>query len=188
MTKYSKDENRLKLIKYGDQVFLKTVYGDYRDSFLAFLVKYFNCSREDALATYSETFTVFYYNIKDGKLQPPLQSELKTYLFGIGKRIFQKRFLGAYQKRVTFPQELKDGIEAAAILDQYELEAQSQLVKKILVQLKDSCQALIRLMFFEDQEAQEVAKVMGFNSAGAVRKHKYDCLKKMRELLGGVKH
>ncbi|MCO6487124.1 MAG: hypothetical protein J5I98_01840 [Phaeodactylibacter sp.] len=33
----------------------------------------------------SGVFTTFYFNIKDGKLAPPLRSRLKTYLFGIGR-------------------------------------------------------------------------------------------------------
>lgn len=187
MTDLIAEEEKLQKIKAGNDVFLKSVYGEYRQRCLAFLKKYFKCTEENAVEVYQEAFTIFYYNIKDGKLLPPLTAALETYLFGISKRLYHKRFLGTYQKKMTFPEEWKEGIAAADVLEQYDLEVQKKIVNKLLGKLKDTCRQLLRLMYFENIAAEEVAERMRFNSSGAVRKHKFDCLQKMRALLQNQK-
>lgn len=184
MNKYHEDEQRLVRIKEGDRLYLKSVYLEYSNVFISFIKQHYECSEEDAKSVYSDSFTRFYFNIKDGVLNPPLKSKLSTYLISIGIKVFHQQFLNTYYKRTSFPEEMKEGIEAAEILNHYELEAQVQIVKKILPQLKASCQKLIQLMFFQNYKAAEVAEEMNFNSSGTVRKHKSDCLKKMRALLG----
>ncbi len=182
MSGFIKDEATLNKIKSGDQVFLRARYMDYRAPFVAFVLKYFKCSEENALEVYQEAFTIFYYNIKDGKLSPPLKSALKTYLFGVGKKVYQKRFQGTYQNRMIFPEKWKDEIEGASVLDQYELEEQTRIVRALFKRLGDRCRELLQLMYFDNYEASEVVGVMDFNTTGAVRKHKFDCLKKLRIL------
>ena len=42
--------------------------------------------QDEAAEVYQKAFTIFYFNIRDGKLTE-LSASLETYLFGIGKRV-----------------------------------------------------------------------------------------------------
>jgi len=84
---------------------------------------------------------------------------------------------------MTFPEDWEEGAEEATVLETYDLKEQKKIVTKLLGRLKDTCQQLLKLMYFENIAAREVAERMGFNSPAAVRKHKFDCLQKMRSLL-----
>lgn len=103
MSVYQKDEERLKRLATGDNREWKLWYDDMRSPFRAFFMRHSAVSPEEAVSLYHETMVVFHRNVTTGKLTPPLQSALRTYLFGIGKLVFKKAIPVRTTGMTTFP-------------------------------------------------------------------------------------
>jgi RNA polymerase sigma factor (sigma-70 family) len=184
MSKYTEEEKLLQQLQSGDKAVLKELYQQWEPEFLRFIIRRFQCDMEDAREVYPETMSRFYFNCIDGKLTAPLSSSLKTYVFGIGKNLFHKRFLDKYREKTQLDEEFPDAGQKAEVLDLYEYQEQKKLVQQLLERIGDPCKKLLELIYIHDYVNEAVAEEMNIPSEGAVRKRKFDCLKKMRNLIG----
>ena len=179
---YLEDEDLLKQIKSGDKRILKKVYEDYRQEYCMFLLRYYGADKQDVLDSYPETFTKFYFNISNQKLVPPLRSSLKTYLFSIGKHIFHKRYFSKYNKVTELKEVMEDQAVNAEVLDMYENDGDKEIVRKLLANIGEKCRQILSLIYIQGYDTEAVVHATNLTNAGAVRKRKFDCLKKMRLL------
>lgn len=171
------------LLKTGDEMQVKEVYVRFRSDFIAFIVSYFRCVPDRASEIYPESFSKLYFNLRDGKLVTPLRCALKTYLYAVGRRIYQKRYYSTYQSKITLPESMPDLEEASASLDYYEYEAQAALVKRLLKQIDEKCRNLLNMLFIEERDAREVCRILQIDKLGTLRKRKFDCMQKLRAIL-----
>ncbi len=183
---YTDDEQLLAEIRTGDEEILKTVYHSYWSHFKEFVLQLYGMSEDEAADIYTRSFTAFYFNIKDGKLVPPLKSKLKTYLFGIGRNYIRKEF----ERKQKAPLELLSELQAVEalyrqpnVVDFYELEWQRQLVKKLLDQVDASCREILSLSFIQEFSDEAIRHRMEIPSENAVRQRRFNCLEKLRRLV-----
>lgn len=191
--KYEDDEEILEKLKHRNRTTEKVIFQRYREYFKSYLIKRFGCSLEESLSIYPECFTIFCFNIREGKLEAPLKAALKTYLCSIGWRILLKRFpkfRAAKNRPSPGPQVVSLEAEewekiggAMEIYDRIDWEAKALFLKKLLAEIDKKCQDVIRLRFWENASHEEVMERMAFSSVGAARKRSFDCLKKLRKLL-----
>jgi RNA polymerase sigma factor (sigma-70 family) len=184
MGTYTEDEQLLQQLHRGDQKALKDCYHQWEGEFLRFIARRFGCELQDAREVYPETMSRFYFNCVDGKLKAPLQSSLKTYAFGIGKNLFHKRFLDTYREKTQLDDEFPDAGQKAEVLDLYEYREQKKLVHRLLDLIGEPCKKLLELIYIYDYANDAVARELDIPTEGAVRKRKFDCLKKMKKLMG----
>ena len=184
--KYGEDERLLSEIKTGSQQFIKSLFQSYWDPFQAFITKLDGLPDEEIAELYVRAFTTFYFNIKDGKLAPPLRSRLKTYLFGIGRNYLLKRF----KEKQKEPIGLDPGLEAVQrlfqqpdIVDYYELEWQRKMVENLLKHLEEPCRKILILTFIEENSDDAIKEKMDIPSEVAVRQRRFNCLEKLRKLV-----
>lgn len=182
MNKYEQDEQLMLQLKHADDKMIKSVYDSMKDEFTAFIISYFNTDKLAAEEIYPESFSKFYYNIKDGKLNTPLKSSLKTYLFAIAKRIYMKNHFGNYNKKIELKDSMPEIEQANEVLEHYEYDAQKTLVSKLLDLVGESCKRLLEMIYIEEIESQLICEQLNLNSLGTLRKRKFDCMKKMRSL------
>jgi len=166
----------------ADDKTIKAVYDQMEDAFHGFIVKYFQCDRAKSLEIYPQCFARLYYNIKDGKLTPPLRSSLNTYLCAIGKRLFIKNNFGNYQKKIELQDTPPDLQQADSLIDHYEYEAQKKLVSTLLSRIGEKCRALLEMIYINELDTAVICERLSLTSSGTLRKRKFDCLKKMRSL------
>ncbi len=185
--RYTEDEQDLLNILHADpnSLELNKYYKKYRPAFEQFISRYFiNANNNQAYEIYPEAFHIMYINIRKGKLKAPLKSTLQTYLFGIGKNLYHKRFLG---KNITITSDSEDWKEipdcSDLIEEQTRNEEHKDLVKQLLSQISKSCQELLTLIYLKGYANDAVAEEMNIPTEGAVRKRKFICLKKLRDLL-----
>ena len=183
MNRYHEDELLMSDLINADDRLIKAVYDRMENDFLGFIIKYFNCEKSKAIEIYPETFTKFYFNIKDGKLKAPLKSSLKTYLFAIGKRVYLKNNHGSYNKKIQLDSDLPEVEAAGEILEHYEYEAQRILVTKLLNTIGDKCRDLLTMFYIEEIDSSQICERLGITSLGTLRKRKFDCMQKMRQLM-----
>lgn len=179
MSNYKEDEQKLQsLLKEGDLVW-KNWYDDMRDPFRLFFIKYGNVDPDLAIELFHEAMVIFHRNVFAKKLTTPLQSTLKTYLFGIGKML--------YLKKGGKTDNWQDEIPDHPVMPEVEMSADQKekaaLVKSLLQRIGEPCKQLLELIYINGYVMEAVANEMGFPSEGAVRKRKFDCLKKMRKMI-----
>jgi RNA polymerase sigma factor (sigma-70 family) len=182
MGKYTADEMILEALNNGDEKTITKIYDDYREAFTAFLLRYFQTSPDKIEGIYPESFTKFYFNIKDGKLKAPLKSTLKTYLFAIGKNVFLKQHRGTYQTKVELRAEFAEDIASIEELNMYEYEESAKIVRSLLTKIGEKCNHLLSLLYIEELPSSVICEKLGVSSLGTLRKRKFDCMKKMRLL------
>jgi RNA polymerase sigma factor (sigma-70 family) len=181
MSKYPEDEQRLLVLSKGEDADWQRFYNEVRSPFRLFLMKYSQCTPELALELFHEAMVIFHRKVTQQQLEAPLQSSLRTYLFGIGKMLMRKQF--STDSKVT-DAEIPD-IPIAPVVDAIAEDRQNaMLVQQLLNQIGEPCKQLLELFYLKGYAIDAITATMEFPSEGAVRKRKFDCLKKMRELMG----
>lgn len=171
-------------IKKGNEEPLINLYKIHRDEFTVWASKNYSCDVEDARDIFQDTILAFYNNVKSGQLIE-LSSDIKTYLFAIGKfKIinFQKK----QSRTVTFSDfDLLNGNEPFENLmkDKEEQEFIKDTVKKYLNEQCEDCKKVLELYYFKELDMKTIASEMGFKNADVAKKKKYECFKKLAEMV-----
>ncbi|MEM6724214.1 MAG: sigma-70 family RNA polymerase sigma factor [Bacteroidota bacterium] len=182
MSKSDTQKEMLDRIRSGDQQLLKTLYEEYREAFLAWSLKYYKLDEEEIIEVFQKAFTIFYFNIKEGKLYE-LSSSLKTYLFGIGKHLYLKKFTAKKRETLELDDQVISGQVDLSIMDRYRNEDAARLVRSMLQQMGEMCRQLLELIFLKEYSTDAVMHTMQLKNEQAVRKRKFNCLKKLRALV-----
>ena len=167
-------------IKAGNQQVIVLLYKEYRDEFIQFAIKNYGLSREELKDVFQDTIIAFYENIASGKLEY-LSSDVKTYLFAIGKR------QASNHKRNLFKignLSTDDDIKAILTDIAEEMEQPNELedvVKKVLSELPDQERRILELFYYEKKSMEEIASIMGYANANSMKKKKSLILKKVGE-------
>lgn len=186
ITEDSNTDNLLDKIKEGNQGFLKDLYEQNRQKFIKWLCWNYNCDEEDAKDAYQKSFSILYFNIVDEKITE-LKSGLETYLFGIGKNVIKKIFRS--NPRYSVVDEVQEHlISNVDYFDIEEKQHQSLMVEKILKQVGDPCKTLLELYYFHRYSMESIATHLSYKNEGVVKKKKFLCLKKIREMLKSARN
>ncbi|MCB9273662.1 MAG: sigma-70 family RNA polymerase sigma factor [Lewinellaceae bacterium] len=179
MSSYPEDDQLIRQLAAGDEGAWRRLYDDMRSPFRLFFIRYGAMAPEDALNLFQEAMVVLHRNCTGGKIQPPLTSSIKTYLFGIGKILLKKNGVDTRHWDDDIP-ELPVAPEVESREDQ---RANAELVRRLLDKIGEPCKRLLELIFVHGYVMDAVAEELELPSAGAARKRKFDCLKKMRDLI-----
>jgi RNA polymerase sigma factor (sigma-70 family) len=167
-------------IKSGGQTELGLVYEEYREEFLRWVVKEFNCSLDDGKDIYQLTILIFHDNIRLGKLEH-LVSSVKTYLFGIGKNIVKEnQRKGRRYIPLSKEKWLKENLidEPTSKID----DAVFERAKNALSKLGQPCQRLIELFYYEKKSIPEIALAMNYKNPETAKNQKCKCMARLRKL------
>ncbi|MEM1216930.1 MAG: sigma-70 family RNA polymerase sigma factor [Bacteroidota bacterium] len=179
MSKYAKDETVLKTLATGKTAAWRQVYDDWRSPFRLYFLKYTKQSPEQVNELFQDAMVVLHRKIVNGGLQAPLQSTLKTYLFGIGKML--------YRKQRSASVNWEDDIPEVAIPSEAEnrivMQEQAAWVRQLLDRIGDKCRDILEKIYLQGYSMEAAAEDLGMSGAGAARKRKFDCLKKMRQMI-----
>ena len=165
-------------IKADDRYILAELYKNYREEFIQFIQKNYGLSREESKDIFQDTIIAFYQNIVTGKLQY-LSSDVKTYLFAIGKRqasTFKKNLFKI--GNVSIDSDIKAILKDIA----EEMEQPNDLedaVKKVLSELPEHEKKILELFYYEKKSMDEIATIMGYANANSMKKKKSLILKKV---------
>jgi RNA polymerase sigma-70 factor (ECF subfamily) len=174
-------EDILEQVRIGDERFLKHLYHQHRGQFIAWFQKNHNLEKTEAAEIYQKAFTIFYFNVKDGKVNA-LNSTLSTYLFGIGKNLVKETIRN--QKRTVPLDEVADHIS----IDfeghkNHEASHQKFLVDRVLEKVGEPCKSLLLMFYFKNYSYEAIAINLGYKDEMGVKKKKCLCLRKIREQL-----
>ena len=179
MGEFVKDDARLSLLATGRDEHWQTLYQEMRSPFRLYFLKYTELDSDAVLNLYQDAMVILHRKITQGDLAAPLRSSLKTYLFGVGKMLYRKQRGQSRQ----WDDEIPEVAVPPVVEDQAEQRERAELVRRLLAQLDEKCRAILTLVYIHGFSMEAAAEDLDISNAGAARKRKFDCLKKMRRLL-----
>lgn len=174
-------EAQLLRIRNGDEQFLRTLYESKRPNFASWFQKTYSINRHQAIDLFQRAFSIFYFNVKDGKIVS-LKSSIETYIFGIGKMLMKEEY--RRENKLTSLEDVPDVcLVDYSIFNSEQNEHEQSLLKKIMAALEEPCKTLLTLYYFHNYSLENIATMLGYKNQGVVKKKKCLCLKSLRTRL-----
>ncbi len=166
-------------IKNGNDKIIEDIYLKYRDEFIVWLNKYYKSDFDEASDVYQLLMVQFYENIMSGRLVE-LTSDIKTYLYGIGKnKIRELRESSA--RELSF--NLESDISTEEVLIQ---EGKMNRVEQALDELGEACKRLLELYYYQKRSVAEITVTLEYKNADTTKNLKYKCLGRLRKIYANI--
>ena len=138
-------------------------------------------AKTEALDLASEAIVLFLTYILSDKFEG--KSALTTYFIGICKFLWLNRIKKEGNRRKLMADYLPtiDTEIQAFVLAHLETEETRQYVHKILGEIDEKCQKLLRLRFFEDKTFKEIAQLLDYSSEQVAIVSMDRCKQKIRK-------
>ena len=181
------DQSLLSMLKEGLQSenqgqidkICHVIYEKYRSFFFKWIGQFQGVDEDVASDIYQQTFTVFFLNVRRGKLDV-LTCRLSTYLFGIGKRVLfeYRRKNPSGEDLETLPQDVVRS--DFTYVSKLTKEETKNRIASLLSNLGPSCQKVLTLRYFYNFSMDAIAEDMNYRSPDVAKKTRYECIKKLR--------
>lgn len=189
----SEQQRTIALLKAADPGAIRQVYTEHRERCLGFLQS-FGLSHAESEDVYQDAMIALVENVRKGKLDQ-LQSALSTYLFAIAKYMAYKR-LRDNRKTSSFSDVAETealSVMAASDVDwqdhaEEEQDETVQVLRRHLAQLGSRCRDIMRMAYFEDKSADEIAEALGYPNKDVLKSTKSRCLRQLRDLFNQKHH
>ncbi len=156
------------------------LYEAYRSNFVRFVQSH-NGDQEEALDVFQDAIIAVINNIERGAFKG--ESNIKTYLFSIGRRKWYKRF-NKKMRDVELNQQLRT-IPAVTTEDPWTATISDErvvIVRKLMNQLKEKNRRIL-LLWMEGYNMTDIARLMGLKNAQVARNYKSRAMKELTTLL-----
>lgn len=166
-------------IRSGNRQTLENIYTMYRKGFIEWTTRTYRITTDEALDIYQQSILSFYENIVSGKLSQ-LQSNIRTYLFAIGKnKVYE---LQRYQFRVKNINDPLPDREEPGTDNPESTERLLELSRVCLKKLGDPCRQILESYYYHRKSMLEIAAILGYKNEETAKNQKYKCLLRLREL------
>ncbi|MEO1517343.1 MAG: RNA polymerase sigma factor [Bacteroidota bacterium] len=174
----NEDKQLEQRLRQDDKQALETVYLKYKDAFIAYVRKH-QLGTSDALDLYQDAIIAMHQQFvsKQVVLQ---RSNLKTYLFGIGKNLLLKQL---EDKKRPRPASMPPEREEPLPLDESPLTEEQRLLLKHFGSLSKSCQDMLKLFYYRGLSIKEIVALTNYKDENTVKSHKSRCLKRLTEFI-----
>lgn len=169
-------------LKNDDKSALKSIYIEYKLPFLNFAKK-FNISEDDSLDIYQDAIVSLRENCMKGHLDD-MKSELKTYLFSIGKYMIYKRLKEKHKlhlvDRVVETSDLND--DYFNEID-YSFNSKQKQIQEAFKKLGKQCQTILNLFYVRGFTLEEIVDELNYNNYNVAKSQKSRCLQKIKDII-----
>ena len=179
----TKQEQIVKAIQANDEQVLKIIYQNNYYKVEQFVLKN-NGSKDQAKDTYQEAFITVWQNVKNNKFIPKNDTAITGYLFTIAKNKWMDYLRSAKYKKTDTLSDFKSSNYLYVETHNSNYDKDEEKLKKIMIALKllkEPCQKLLSIFYFEKKSLKIIAKELNIEEASA-RNKKYRCMEKLREL------
>ena len=178
------DEELLTGLANGSDDALTQLYRRYFPMVLH-LITTNNGNEDDAKDIYQETLVVLYEKVRAGSFD--LHSQLKTYIYAVGRRLWLKQL--AQKSRYMVRDVDIDATDATAagqisddLVDHEERDRQFDLMTESLGRLGEPCRTLLEDFYIRHQSMQDITEKFGYTNADNAKTQKYKCLMRLKRL------
>lgn len=165
-------------IKQGDTKPLVELYILYQEEFITWAAAKYSVCEDDAKDIFQDSVVAFYSNIISGKLTE-LTSNIKTYLFAIGKFKIYTHLKKNSSRGNVLPLELINDENPIAMAEFENDDELHELIAVLIEKLPEKDRAILTKFYFENKSFKEIANEMGYASEEVARKKKHFSLKKL---------
>lgn len=170
------DSEILHEIRAGNQQILIYLFEENYSSIKKYVLQN-NGSIEDVDDVLQEAVIIVWQNSAKPEFQ--LSSALNTYIYAIVKNLWLKS-LKKKQRVVNIRDDEYDHLNPVN-------QGASQFDKKVLLKCMDevgeTCKQLLSYYYFDGYNMTQIGDLLGFNNADTVKAKKYQCLKRLQEII-----
>ena len=170
----------LERIRQDDRTILKEIYKRHHGNFVRWANWRYACSPEEVAEVYQQAFTIFYFNVKEGKFTGA-NSSIQTYLYGIAKNLIHKKLASRGRTESLDANEVE--LPADDLLAEFDIMHRESQVAAILAKAGEPCRSILLKYYFDNFTMEAIAENLGYKTADVVKKKKCECLNKLRKLL-----
>jgi RNA polymerase sigma factor (sigma-70 family) len=171
-------------IRKGEKNRLKEVYTQFRKPFLEWASASYRFPEHEAKDIYQEVILIFYENIVEGKIEK-LRSNIRTYLFGIGKMLIRQTF--RQENRYTGIEDDSGQINPMyeGMVNDYSLELneREKVMKRAIMDLGEKCRAILTLYYYHRFTTESVMNRLGYKNTDVVKSQKLRCMKSLKKII-----
>jgi len=175
------DEELLTGLANGSDNALTQLYRRYFPMVLH-LVTTNNGNEDDAKDIYQETLVVLYEKVRAGSFD--LHSQLKTYIYAVGRRLWLKQLAqkSRYMVRDIDVDATDAGQVSDDLVDHEERDRQFELMTDSLGRLGEPCRTLLEDFYIRHLSMQDITEKFGYTNADNAKTQKYKCLMRLKRL------
>jgi len=170
------DEDIISGIKAGDKKFLLHLYNANRNSIRSLVIRE-GGNAQDAEEVLQESVIIVWQKITGAQFT--LSSKLSTFLYAVAKNYWHKMLSKNKRTEPLMPELHDKPAKTKYAVEAYDLK----LLSGYMRQLSETCQQLLHLFYFNEMDTKNIAVVMNFANADTVKAKKYQCFKKLQELI-----
>jgi RNA polymerase sigma factor (sigma-70 family) len=179
-----KIEDIIEQIMQGDEKLLKKLYQNYRPIFIKWICWQYSCSEDDAKDAYQKSFSSFYFNILNKKINNT-EIKVETYLLGIGKNVIRKDL-----KKSSLSVALRDSVyeieDDISYFEKFNQQGDQEKVNRIMTKIGEPCKTILYQYYFLNFSLESIAYRQGYKNEAVAKKKKFLCIQKIREMLYGA--
>ena len=140
---------------------------------------------DDARDIFQEAMIVLYEKVTSGSFE--LNSQLKTYLYSVCRRLWLKR-LSQLQRVSPEVEGLEERIPVEEDLEKHEQRNRDFVVmEQAMNSLGEPCKSLIEAYYIDKKSMVEIAGDFGYTNADNAKNQKYKCLMRLKKIFSQIK-
>jgi len=170
-------------IRNGNGQEVEKVYKEYRGEFLSWIVKRYAISDEEAKEIYQNTMVIFYENIIQHKIDT-MRSNIKTYLFAIGKNKALE-WLRKKNKHVQVEESIIENSFDGLNFESDEPDGHGQMLDKVgqaLEKLGEPCASILKYYYYHNYGLGLITEKMNYKNVDTTKNIKYKCLQRLKKI------
>ena len=137
-------------------------------------------TEEEARDVFQDALLAFYKLVRQDRLRPDTKAE--AYIFSIFRNLWLKK-LHKRKREVLLDEEAHDVPIEGGQLEGLIATEQHALLDQAIESLGPDCQAILIAYYYEQLRMEEIAQLLNFSSAQVAKNKKYNCMKKLKQLV-----
>lgn len=179
------EQKLLEGLAQNDRKAIETIYKQHFNMVQSLILSN-NGYPDDARDIFQEAMIVLYEKARSGSFE--LNSQLKTYLYSVCRRLWLKR-LSQQQRFSPEVENLEETIPVEEDLERHEQRNKDFLVmEQSLKHLGEPCKSLLEAYYLEKKNMVEIAADFGYTNADNAKNQKYKCLMRLKKIFGQNKN
>lgn len=181
---FRNDNELIEAIRNRDREAFKYLYKNYTGAIKQFVIKS-GGEEFDAEEIEQEVIILLYEKIVSGKFVLKEGTKLSTYMYAVGKNMYYKmcRKKGIVMNSIDGSFELPESVDID--IDNF-LDDPKKNEKEVIgaiEELNQDCRDILTMFYYDKMSMRDISKKMGTISEDNVRKRKFRCLEKLRNVL-----
>jgi RNA polymerase sigma factor (sigma-70 family) len=178
------EQKLLEGLAHNDRKAIEAIYKQHFNMVQSLILSN-NGYPDDARDIFQEAMIVLYEKARSGSFE--LNSQLKTYLYSVCRRLWLKRL--SQQQR--FSPEVDNLEETIPVEEEIERHEQRNkdflLMEQSMKNLGEPCKSLLEAYYLEKKSMVDIAADFGYTNADNAKNQKYKCLMRLKKIFGSKK-